>query len=225
MPNKSAFSNLILAWFSVPSLILLLCAGSATAQISSVNYTLAIGSGFLCDPGDSVSCPAIAKSANGDSYEISGAGMFDAHNKAVQATGTYAHKSPSGNVLDRGVWIANNLVSFDSYGAAPNALLHQTAPLGPVLLGPKRTPMALGPMPTGGVAVLRIQLLSVLGRSTTAVLQLNCALGNFPPERSVDGVRLTLGADNTEFSEEESGRVMFLAVRLGAPGSRPSFGR
>ncbi len=219
MPNESLLLNLM-AWASVPSLILFLCAGSAKAQITSANYTLVVGSGFLCDPGDSGNCPAVAKSANGDSYEISGAGMFDAHNKAVQAAGTYTYKSPNGNILDSGVWIASNLVSFDSYGVAPNPLPQQTIPHGPVPFGPRRMPLGLGPMPTGGVAVLRIRLLSVLGRSTNAVLQVNCALGNVPRERSVEGVRLTLGSDSKEFSEEVSGRVMFLATR--SKGSTPA---
>jgi hypothetical protein len=77
---------------------------------------------FLCDPGDSGSCLAVAKSANGDSYEISGAGAFDPQNKSVKAAGTYTHKSPNGNVLETGVWLANELLSFDSYGIAPGAL-------------------------------------------------------------------------------------------------------
>ena len=213
MPNKRPLATLIMAWVAVPILILCLCAGSARAQIRSANYTFVVASGFICDPGNSGNCPAVAKSANGDSYEISGAGTFDTQNKSVQAAGTFAHKASNGNMVDTGVWIANNLVSFDSYGAAPNALLHQTVPLGPVPFGPKRIPMALGPIPTGGVAVLRIRLLSVLGQSTTAMLQVNCTLGNVPHERSVEGVRLTLGTDNKDFFEEVSGRVMFLASR------------
>jgi hypothetical protein len=42
-------------------------------------------------------------------------------------------------------------------------------------------------MPTGGLAVFRIQLLPMSGLSTTAMLQVNCALGDVPRERSVDG--------------------------------------
>ena len=89
MPSKSAFSALISAWVAVPSLILFLCAGSARAQISSANYTFVVASGFLCDPGDSGRCPAVAKSATGDSYEITGAGTFDPQNKSVRAAGTF----------------------------------------------------------------------------------------------------------------------------------------
>ncbi len=53
-----------------------------------------------------------------------------------------------------------------------------------------------------------------LSRTTkTAVLQVNCALGDVPRERSVEGIRLTLEKNGAEFSEEVSGRVMFLAMR------------
>ena len=86
----------------MPSLILFLSAGSARAQISSANYTFLVASGFLCDPGDSATCPAVVKSANGDSYEISGAGTFDAQNKSVQAAGTFTHKAPNGTVTRDG---------------------------------------------------------------------------------------------------------------------------
>jgi hypothetical protein len=197
----------------VPSLILFLCAGSARAQISSTNYTFVVASGFLCDPVDSGSCAAAAKSANGDSYEMCGAGTFDAQNRSVKAAGTYAYKSLNGNVLETGVWIANELVSFDSYGAVPGALRKRVAVLGSQLIGPKRLPMSSGPMPTGGLAIFRIRLFSISGASRAAVLQVNCALGRVPSERSVEGIRLTMDGNGADFSEEVSGRVMFLLIR------------
>ena len=207
----------------MPSLILFLCAGSARAQITSVNYTFVVASGFLCDPGDSGSCPAVAKSANGDSYEIGGAGTFDTQNKSVQAAGTFNHKSTNGNVLETGVWTASELVSFDSYGIAPGALRQKVVALGNQPLGVKRLPKSAVPMPTGGLAVFRIRLLPVLGASKTAVLQVNCALGNVPRERSVEGIRITLERNNSEYSEEASGRVMFIAVRpeVSTPAKMP----
>jgi hypothetical protein len=51
------------------------------------------------------------------------------------------------------------------------------------------------------------------GASTTAVLQVNCALGNVPRERSVEGIWLKLERNDTEYLEELGGRVMFLAIR------------
>jgi hypothetical protein len=200
----------VAAWVAVPSLILFLCAGSARAQISSANYTFVVASGFLCD---SAACPAVVSSANGDSFEMSGAGTFDAQSKSVTAAGTFTHKSSNGTVLETGVWIASQLISFDSYGIAPGALRQQGVALGPQPFGPKRLPMSLGSMPTGGLAVFRIRLLPMSGASMTAVLRANCALGNVPRERAVEGIRLTLERNGTEFSEEVSGRVLFLSMR------------
>jgi hypothetical protein len=73
--------------------------------------------------------------------------------------------------------------------------------------------MLFGPMPTGGIAVFRIRFLPIQGASTTGVLQANCALGDVPHERSVEGIRLTLERRNIEYSEEMGGRVMFLSMR------------
>ena len=207
----------------VPSLAILLFPLSGEAQSTNRNYIFLLASGVLCDPGDSSTCPAVARANQGDSYELIGAGSFDTQNKSVKAAGTYTHKSPNGNVLETGVWIASELVSFNSYGIAPSALMRQGMALGPAPFSPKRLPMLSGPMPTGGLAVLRIRLLPMRGPSRTAVLQVNCALGDVPRERSVEGIRLILEGINTEFSEEVGGRVVFLALRpeVSAPSETP----
>ena len=184
-----------------------------TAQSNNNDYIFLLASGFLCNPGDSSTCPALAKSAQADIYEMSGAGTFNVQDKSVKGTGTYIHKSPNGNVLETGVWIANELVSFDSYGVAPGVLPRPGAVFGPAGLGPIRMPMSRGPMPTGGLAVFRILLVPISGPSTTAVLQVNSALGDVPRERSVEGIRLALERSNSEYSEELNGRVMFLSTR------------
>jgi hypothetical protein len=208
---------------ALPCLVILLLAFPATAQSNNSNYIFLLASGFLCEPGDTSTCPATAKGNQGDGYEMSGAGMFDAQNKSVKAAGTYTHKSPNGNVLETGIWIASELVSFDSYGIAPAALRQRGVALGPPSFGPKRLPMSLGPMPTGGLAVFRIRLLPMQGPPTNAVLQVNCALGDVPRERSVEGIRVTFERNGTEFSEEVGGRVMFLAMRpeVSAPVKTP----
>src|SRR5580704_18137082 len=131
MSNQNTFSILILKRVAVPALAMFLGAGPAEAQNNSSNYTFLVASGFLCDPGDSATCPAVVRSANGDSYEMTGAGTFDAQSKSVTATGTFSHKSSDGTVLETGVWIVNDLVKFSSYGMAPNSLLHQERALGP----------------------------------------------------------------------------------------------
>jgi hypothetical protein len=218
MSNQNAFSTMILSRVVVPLLAMLLGAGPAKtqdkSQDKSSNYTFLLASGFLCDPGDSATCPAVVKSANGDSYEMSGAGTFDVQSKSVTAAGTFAHKSSDGTVLESGVWIVSDLVKFSSYGMAPNALLHQERALGPLPFNPKHPPVSsFGPIPSGGLAIFHIRLLPMRGAAKTALLQVNCALGDAPRERQAEGVQLTLEANAGEFSEEVSGRVMFLSSR------------
>jgi len=224
MRSKRLFSTLLTTWVVVPILILFLSAGLIRAQTSSANYSLVVASGFLCDSGDSGNCIAVAKSANGDSYEISGAGAFDPKNKSVKAAGTFKHKSTNGSVLETGVWTASDLISFDSYGTAPNALQQKGPAYGSSHLGPKRMPTRAAAMPTGGLAIFRIVLVSLSGSSKTAELQVNCALGDVPRERSVEGIRLTLSGSAIEFSDEVSGRVMFLSTRpeVSAPARTPT---
>jgi hypothetical protein len=154
---------------------------------------------------------------------MSGAGTFNTQSKSVQAAGTFAHKSSDGTTLETGVWIASQLISFDSYGVVPGALLNGRRAFGPPKLGPKGLPMSSGSMPTGGLAVFRIRLLPMSGASKTAVLQLNCALGKVPVERQIEGIRLSLARNGTEFSLEASGRVMFLSMRpeVSAPVKTP----
>jgi hypothetical protein len=212
MRDKRAFLFLITACF-VASGLALYCAGPTCAQAKSTDYTFLMASGFLCDAGDPDNCPAIAKSASGDSYEMSGAGMFDAEKKSLQAAGTFAHKSASGVVLQTGVWTASELLSFASYGVASTALLHERAELGPQVMGPKRSQILSGVMPTGGLAILRILLMPVSGNARTGELQINCTLGNVPSERSVEGIRLVFDGGGNVFSEVTVGRVMFLLVR------------
>jgi hypothetical protein len=213
MSNRNIFSSLTVRWVVVTSLAMFLGAGPARAQNISGSYTFLVASGFLCDPGDSATCLAVVKSADGDSYEMSGAGTLNTQSKSVTAAGTFAHKSSNGTVLETGVWIVSDLVSFDSYGVAPGALRQRRVALGPQPFGPKGLPMSSGPMPTGGLAIFHIRLLSMAGTTRTAVLQVNCALGDVPRERSVEGIRLTFESNGSEFSEEVSGRVIFLAMR------------
>jgi len=210
MANRNIFSTLIATWVAVPSLAMSLGAGPTRAQNKPSNYTFLVASGFLCG---STTCPATVRSANDESYEMSGAGTFEVQSKSVSAAGTFAHKSSNGTVLETGVWIASQLVNFVSYGIAPDALRQLGVALGRQSVGPKPLPMSLGPMPTGGLAVFRIRLVAMSGASMTAVLQVNCALGDVPRERSVEGIRLAVEENGTEFSEEVTGRVMFLSMR------------
>jgi hypothetical protein len=158
----------------------------------------------------------VVRSAEGTSYELSGAGTLAPQSKSVTAAGSYTEKSSSGDVLETGVWVANELVSFDSYGIAPGALMREGRALGPPQFGPKRLPMFSGPMAAGGRAVFRIRLLPALGFAKSATLQVNGALGKVPPEHQAEGIRLAFEGGGVEFNEEISGRVLFLLTRPGA---------
>ena len=69
----------------LPSVAIFLLAFPVLAQNDSSNYVFLLASGFLCDPGDSSTCPARAKANQGDSYELSGAGTFNAQNRSATA--------------------------------------------------------------------------------------------------------------------------------------------
>jgi hypothetical protein len=216
MSCQRVFLNPVIAWVALPSLTLFLAVVPAIAQTSNSDYILLVGSGFLCDSGDSSACPAVVKSADGASYEISGAGTLTTQSKSVTAAGTFTHKSRDGNALETGVWVASELVSFDFYGIAPGALMREGRALGPPQFGPMRRGMFSGPMAAGGRAVFRIRLLPVLGFARNATLQVNCALGKVPPEHQMEGIRLAFEGGGGEFDQELGGRTLFLLTRPGA---------
>jgi hypothetical protein len=182
----------VIAWAAGMTLATVLVAIPARAQSNRGDYLFFVGSGFLCQTDDSSACPAVAKSADDSTFELSGAGTFNTKSKLVTATGTFTHKSPNGSTLETGIWMANEPVSFDSYGIAPGARLHAGSAFGPPQFGPRRMPMLSGSMPAGGLAVLRIRLLPMWGPSRNAVLQVNCALGKVPDEHPTDTSTLPL---------------------------------
>ena len=222
MSIRRALRCWISAWTAGLVLTVSLAAIPATAQNKGTDYIVLIASGFLCDSTDSSACPAGVKSADGSSYEMSGVGSFSTKSKLVTATGTFTHKSPNGNSLATGIWIANELVSFDSYGIAPGARMQAGPVFGPPQMSPRRMPMLSGSMPAGGLAILRIRLLPMWGPSRTATLQVNCALGKVPDEHATDGITLTFERGG-EFDLEPSGRTMFVSTRLGVtPVPKPA---
>ena len=187
-----------------------------SGQVVYKTYAFVIATGFLCGPADTGACPAVARSVDGDSYEIGGAGTFDVQSKSAKAAGTFVHKSTNGNVVGTGVWTATSLISFDSYGTQPAALMQRGMATGSPQVGYRRKLPGSAALPTGGLAIFQIVLIPVSGIAETAVLQVNCALANVPRERSVEGIRIKLDKNNSEYSEEAGARVVFLAQKLGA---------
>ena len=213
MQTYRLFGKLAMTCIVAQSVVLIFSTPSATAQTGSATYAFVVASGFLCEGSESGVCPAIAESAAGDRYEISGAGTFDSRSKSANAAGTFTHKSANGTALETGIWIATDLISFRSYGVAPAAVVQKNSAYLRQQFGPKRLPLGLRPMPTGGLAVLRISLLSSTGTSKTTNLELNCALGDVPRERSVEGIRLSFDRNTAEFTELSGARVMFLSIK------------
>ena len=210
----------------LPAFGMFLGARRASAQSNPAQYTFLIATGLLCDTGDSSACPAVVKSAKGDSYEMSGAGTFIAEGKSVNAAGTFTHKSAEGEVLETGVWTANELVSFNSYGAATGTLTRDGHAVGPMQFGssrhgllqfgPKGAGIFSAPVAAGGLAVMCVRLLPVLGFARNAILRVTCAFGKAPAERVVEGIRLAVEGGDAAFDEEVSGRTLFLLNRFAA---------
>jgi hypothetical protein len=161
----------------------------------------------------------VAKAADDSAYELSGSGSFNTKNKSVTAVGTFTHKSPNGSRLETGIWMATELVSFESYGVARDVLMREGWAFGPSEFGPRRIPVISGSMPSGGLAVIHIRLLPMWGPSRTAVLQVNCAIGKVPEERQTEGIRLSFDGGGGEFDQEINGRTMFV---LTGPGISPT---
>ena len=215
MSSKFRLLCRAITWTAGMILLAFLFVNRASAQSASGDYLLFVGSGFLCQPGDISTCPAAAKSSDESTFEVSGAGTFNTKSKSVLAAGTFTRKSPDGNSLETGIWMANQLVSFESYGIAPGELMRQGAAFGLAPFSPRRMPAITTPMPTGGLAIFRIRLLSASGIARTALLQVNCALGKVPDERPTEGIRLNIEGGGGEFDQEIGGRAMFIATRPG----------
>jgi hypothetical protein len=103
------FPSAAIVGLALPCLAILLSSPPLAAQNKDDNFLFLLASGFLCDPGEASACPVTAKSNQGDSIEMTGAGTLEAQGNSVRAAGSYAHRSPSGNVLETGVWWLVNL--------------------------------------------------------------------------------------------------------------------
>jgi hypothetical protein len=196
-------------------LILVIGATPVIAGNDAANYNFLIASGFLCDPNDSTTCPAVARAVSGDAVELSGAGTLSLANKSVTATGAFTHKSPTGEIVATGVWTATELLSFKSYGIAPGALMRESQHFKPSRYSLSVLGVLAGPMPAGGLALIRIRLLPDVGTPKEAVLQVNCAKGKVPDNQQGDGVRLAIEQDGPKFDQKVSGRTVLLLRKPG----------
>jgi hypothetical protein len=189
-----------------------LCA-ERTQQLAPLITTFLIASGFLCDPNDSTTCPAVARSATGEAIEISGAGTLALSNQYVTAAGAFVEKSATWEVVTSGVWTAVSLLGFESYGISPGALLPGYRRSRAFRLLPMGLAMMAGPIAAGGLAQIRVQLLPDADSPKTALLNITCANGHVPCSRSIDGISVAIDGSGPTFEEKVSGRTVFLLRR------------
>jgi hypothetical protein len=75
--------------------------------------------------------------------------------------------------------------------------------------------MLAGPMPAGGLALMRLRLIPDAGQPQEAVLQVNCAKGRLPENQQGDGIRLAIQGDGMKFDQKVGGRVVFILRKPG----------
>ena len=120
-------------------------------------------------------------------------------------------RNPNGEIAT--VDPAGSVFTWSSDGVAPSALMQRGPAFSPPQVGPKRSPRRQDSLPTGGLAVFRILLVMVSGTTKSAILRVNCALGEVPAEHSVEGIQLLFEGNGVNYSEPVSGRLMFLSAR------------
>jgi hypothetical protein len=59
--------------------------------------------------------PNVAMASSGDTFAITGMGVFSTHPKTVTASGTFTHTVAGGGTFT-GTWTATDLLSFEFYG-------------------------------------------------------------------------------------------------------------
>lgn len=115
--------------------------------------------------------PNVAMASNGDTFAVTGTGMFSVHPKSSSGGGSWTHTFAGGGSTS-GTWIANGLVAFQPYGCG-------------VVFG---TP--LPPDFCGGRVVLDVTLSTPLG-SLPGQLTIDCLIG-VPPASASEGIRLVV---------------------------------
>jgi hypothetical protein len=174
------------------------------------NYTFLVAAGVVCDSSESGGCPAVVKSTNGDGYRLSGAGTFSARGGTAAGAGTFTHETSLGVSLESGVWVLEQLVTFDSYGLGPSAILKDPKVIRPARLGSRRMPGPIQSMAAGGRAVFRVRMLPIVGPPRMATLEINCAVGQPPSERQVDGIKLAFDGGGLQFEEQGPPHSLFM---------------
>lgn len=172
----------------VPSHVIPVASGAALTGSSTVKIRFLACTDFLAPP------PAcISTEFNGDTIETTGSGVFelDANGDGdVKGSGTFIHRNPTGAVVGQGTWKAKRFLAYRTYGCA----------------GCEGLGLPAGS--EGGSLLFRAELETAGGDSFDATIEINCALGNAPPNRLYDGVEVrVLGL---RFDQAQVGSTLFI---------------
>lgn len=178
--------RMILALFAATALAsALIGIGTLGAAADGIHYQYLAGTGPLCGLAASA-CPDVASASNGDTVAISGQGTFVTGSDEVTGGGTFVHTNSAGTVLGSGTWMAEELLSFTSFGG--------NAP-------------GLPPNFEGGLARIEVELHPTGSTGTLdAVLQIDCGINS---AAGAEGVMLAV-QDGPNFNTEVSGFTVFI---------------
>ena len=161
--------------------------GFAAGQ-STASFQFLVGTGPLCSLPVPNPCPDISMADNGDKVALTGQGTLSIFASSVTGSGTFVHMAPDGTVRAMGTWTAIRLMSFRSFGNSPG----------------------LPSNFVGGHAIMLVQL-SVGGKPVhTAVLTVNCEVGN-PPDGLHEGIKLAVQGTPFNFNKQVSGLTVFIS--------------
>lgn len=166
------------------------------------NFTFLVAAGVVCDSSEGPECPAVLRSANGDLYRVSGAGTFSARGGIVAGAGTFVHETSLGVTIESGVWLLEQVVTFDSYGLGPSPILKDPKVVGQARMVPRRMPGQMQSSAVGGRVVFRVRMLPIVGPPRMAMLEIDCAVGQPPAEHQVNGIKLALEGGGLQFEEQ-----------------------
>jgi hypothetical protein len=164
--------------------------GYAAADSGSATYAYVVGAAPLCGLAPNA-CPDVAMAPNGDTLTISGSGILSIGPKTATGGGTFTHKTAAGAVFATGRWTATGLAGLHSYGSA--------------------AAQALPPNLFGGLAILKVHIITASGFEADGLLTITCTLGDQVPSSATEGVRLNV-QDIINFNKEVSGFTVFVLL-------------
>jgi hypothetical protein len=168
----------------------LVVAGPATAGGDKTKFEFLACSGFLADPAFP---DCVSTEYNGDTIESEGSGTFEVKSDGsgkVKGGGTFIHRDPGGDEIGRGTWKAKKFLAYRTYGCAGcPGFLPEGSEGGNLLFEAEFDPAGPGPKLKGTV-------------------EINCALGDVPPNRGYEGVEPRLAG--LRFDQDQEGVTLFI---------------